>query len=924
MVIGREQSLSRAIALVQSGISVDVVGGRGSGRSTFLHALRARLSDAEWNVVSIRGVASLRQYPLAALHLAGIDPTGRSPQLLHEAAESLRALVSPGNCAILLDDWDDLDEASWGVVESIRREMGVPVVLSRLLGLRARHTPSGLAASTLEPSYVIDMLPLRFDDMEKALESYLHGSIEASTMSRIFAKSGGNIGLAVSLVDATTREGSLRIDAQTREWVAAGDLWSPGMRAVLEGYLENVDAQARDALEVIGIVGFAGLDTVRKLVDWGTLELLEERGLITYVPSRTQQLVTVVPPLLVELFRHEPLKSRHVRLTELVMDRVGGADSVEPFVADGAVSAFLAPEREALFIRLLHERARARRIVSAAEWQAEPTPAYAERYVGALMQTYTPAIRETVEQVFEDTVMSVGGLSDRAVFAATRAKWLAYVDHDVDGAVALLDQARGLALGPYERILDAATVEILVNTRGIPDGYENLLEVGENLPVDVRNVLWEVQLLLLVSTARFHDATRVYNALIDSGRPLTHAARTYHALALLGSGSHEKSLEMLQQSFAEAHGYLDIEGVRIYGAAAAICHIHSGDYSRMEDLFETIFATGDPTPFPAGVQLGILSVASLVEARRGHIASAERLAAEVDRLTAPDGPLPGQARAWAHVQLLAFNNNLADAATLMWDSSMALWSRGALYAGALGLLNSIEIDPLPERLERLQELFTDIPEATTLQAHASYLVALAAMDPDGVLHAGNRLELYGRIGLALAAYKDAADLAAALGQLFLRDEALQCEIAVRQAHPGGGVRRRALQGIRSGALRPRARGRTDGRSGPLQPGDRHPARAERENGRESPPPDPSQAGHHEQARARVAARETAALGRGRRQPRRKAVALAPESRSGVQGHRPRPGSRAGSAGDAIPDSRAPGRMLAQAQVIRLLGRNAAR
>ena len=286
---------------IQAGVSIDVVGSRGSGRSAFLKALRARVEQDEWTVVSVRGIASLRQHPLAALHLAGIGATsGQRPgPSLHETADSLRQALRASRSVLFLDDWDDLDESSWGVAESVRREYGVPIVLSRLQGLRARHTPSGLPASTLEPSYVIDMTPLRFEELETALEKYLSHPIEASTMSRVFAKSGGNIGLALSLVDATVRE--KRLVLRGGEWTATRDLWSSGLRAVLEAHLESLDDATRDALEIIAIVGVADIDTASQLVDWGTLELLEERRMITFIPSGDRQLVAVMPPLLVEL-----------------------------------------------------------------------------------------------------------------------------------------------------------------------------------------------------------------------------------------------------------------------------------------------------------------------------------------------------------------------------------------------------------------------------------------------------------------------------------------------------------------------------------------------------------------------------------------------------------------------------------------------
>ncbi|EYT60917.1 hypothetical protein [Microbacterium sp. UCD-TDU] len=421
MVVGRKRNLARAVDLIQAGISIDVVGGRGSGRTAFLGALRKRLEDSDWRIVTVRGIASLRHHPLAALHLSGIGKGSRTSAGLEETADALQSKLRHPRSALFLDDWDDLDESSWGIAESIRRATGIPVVISRLQGLRARHTPSGLVASTQESSYVIDMTPLDFENLELAISAHLNGPVEASTMSRIYAKSGGNIGLAISLVDATVRENLLV--RRGSEWVAARDLWSSGMRAVLEGYLENLDKSTRDALEIIAIVGVAGLETVRKLVEWDTLELLEERSLIAFVNRGPSQLITVTPPLLVEYFRHEPLSTRQIRLTELIIDRLGSSSSsTATILTERSNSLHTATEPDALFVRLLHERARARRIVMAAEWEANATPATAVRYVAALMDTYTPAADTDIRRVIGSTdLLSGGDRRPRAIAIPSRS-----------------------------------------------------------------------------------------------------------------------------------------------------------------------------------------------------------------------------------------------------------------------------------------------------------------------------------------------------------------------------------------------------------------------------------------------------------------------------------------------------------------------
>lgn len=784
MVVGREESLASAVDLIRAGVSIDVVGSRGSGRSAFLKELRARVEEDEWTVIAVRGIASLRQHPLAALHLAGIGAPGtqRPGANLHETAESLRQALRPQRSVLFLDDWDDLDESSWGVAESVRREYGVPIVLSRLQGLRARHTPSGLPASTLEPSYVIDMTPLRFEEMETALEGYLSGPIEATTMSRVFAKSGGNIGLALSLVDATVRE--QRLVMRSGEWTATRDLWSSGLRAVLEAHLESLDDATRDALEIIAIVGVADIDTASQLVDWGTLELLEERRMITFIPSGDRQLVAVMPPLLVEFFRHEPLTARRTRLTGQIVRQLSTPESVWSVLTEPQSSPHTSGARDALFVRLLQERARARRLVTAAEWEANPSASSAVRYIRALMHTHTPKVRDVITEVLSSPGAVSGDSASRADFFALRAEWTAYVDNDSARAISQLhDDA--LTVGDHAAMLGAVEVQLLANVGTVPDDFSSRLEVADDLPTTVKAVLLETQMSVLVSLGRFTDAKRVFT-LIEAleGEEQRHTPRVLLGLALFGTGDAGAALEVLQRGFDEAHGYLDIDGVRAFGTAAAMCHLASGDHAAVDELLEVIFSAGEPSPLPPGMQLSLLAIAAVVAIRRGQLTAGERLAADIEQLGAIDGPLPGQSNAWPRVQLLAFDGKVQQAAEVLARSGDALWQRGARFAGLMAELSAVEIDPTPDRLGVALAHAKEMPDAGGLTAHAAFVSALVARDPQSMLATVGELEGRGLTGTALSACRFARTWFAEAGDDSAQREALDREEQLRARHPG--------------------------------------------------------------------------------------------------------------------------------------------
>lgn len=751
MLVGRNRSLATAVSLLQSGTSIDVVGSRGSGRSAFLQSLRVLLENDNCKVITVRGVASLRQHPLAAMHLAGIggqsDSRASSIQL---TVEALRAQSHGPSSVLFLDDWDDLDESSWGVAESVRRTTGMPIVLSRLQGLRARHTPSGLAASTLEPAYVIDMDPIRFEELEQVLEAHLDGPIEIGTMSRLYAKSGGIVGLARSVLDAAVREGRLVNNHGT--WVAARDLWSPALRGVLEAHLENLGPEARDALEIIALVGVADVETVRKLVSWHTIELLEERAMLRIVPAGARQLVTVVPPLLVEFFRNEPLAARRIRLTELIVERLGSTDSVDLLIAHSVRSEALGDD-DALFVRLLQERARTRRIVTRAEWQESPDPRTAVQYVQALLQT--PGSDEQVVEVFEQTDSFGGEPSSLVALALLRAQWAAYVEGDVDLALKRL-KAETEGLGQFSRMADAGAVLIETHARGVPEDYAARLESTDDLPPDVQLALFESQLTVLISLGRFGDARRVSNGLSEQAKNSVGTGHNVlHGFVLLGQGEFDAALRWALRGIDEAHGYLDPDATRAHGYLAALCLSISGDYPATEEILDTLFAMGEPPVFPSTIQIGLLSIASMVAIRRGNVSLGERYAQEISGRDTPDGAFPAQARAWSEAQLLAFNGHPDQAADRLWESSVALWERGARFAAALGMLTALEIQTDPIRFADADAKMS-VLDSPYLVPHLEYLRARDAADAPALVALTGPLVQTGRPGLAVEALRLAA------------------------------------------------------------------------------------------------------------------------------------------------------------------------
>ncbi|WP_336653017.1 MULTISPECIES: helix-turn-helix transcriptional regulator [unclassified Leucobacter] len=753
-MIGRKQELALAIELITSGLSVDLVGTRNSGRSAFLRQLRRRFEDLEWRVLTVRGVASLRPYPLAALHMAGLgSPSSRgNATSLRETTVELIDQVREARSVLLIDDWDDLDESSWGVVETVRRATGVPTVSARLQGMRARHTPSGLAASTFEPSYVIELAPLSFEDMEQVVVEFLGGPIDISTMTSVFVRSGGNTGLALTLLEICRREDRI-VQQDNGEWIGTAELWSPRLRAVMEAYLELLDDELRDAIEMISLVGLSDVETVRKLVPWEALEVLEEQSLITTVTSSGHQLVAVVPQLLAEFLRHEPVGARRLRLTATISERLDSAESRS--IQHMIPTVFPDPlQQDALFIRLLQEQSQTRVAVAATEWERDRDPHSAVRYIRALSQVH--ADTGVIDKVLEQTEEAGASHADRAHLASYRAKWMAYVHRDIDGMRDYIEKCKQ-ELGDYGRLLDATEVRVLCNVQGIPADFAARLELTPNLPRASQTALLHTQLMVLTSLGRFEDALRVYGELesIDRGTSEEYTHHSFKSLALIGIGQFDDALRDLARGLDEARGDLELEAAYTFGTGVALCHLLSGDYDPIDAILDTFAATGDPLPFVPGVSLMLANIGAVVAVRRGHIELGHHYVDTLESRGLPDGAFPGQSLSWAKAQIQAFNGDLVGAQATLWDSAEQLWRRGSRFAAAIGFLGAIELRPERELLELVRERLAEI-DGAYVPAYQCYVEALIEEDPELMMTSYERTRAVGLDGIAVSSLRSAS------------------------------------------------------------------------------------------------------------------------------------------------------------------------
>lgn len=762
MFVGRERDLELAVSLLLDGMSIDLVGIQGSGRSSFLAALRSRLEDLGRTVVTLRGVPSLCQHPFGALFASGIiDPAvARGPGGVGEATDALIAATGGSPGVFVVDDGDAVDDVSRGIIDSARRRSGFPVVIVR---------PLGAAIAKTAPGYRIELGALGFGHVQHVIQERLGGAVDITTTAQIFSKSGGIVGLALCIVDIGVKERRISRASDGR-WQATGELWSPALRGIVETFLETLSDEAADTVTMLALIGVADVETARGLLDWGIVEQLENSGLVQFSTSGSRQFLTLTPPIIVDLVRNSPLTARRLRLTDLIASRVGVGHPIAIAATDSSSHVTSTANNSAVVSRMLQESIRGQVIAAGARWRDFSDPAGAEEYVRILLQAGAP--RADIQRVYDETDLSDPTDEHVTALAVLHANWTFNTLGDVDKAVNMI--ARHSDLDPDRRdVFLAAEVVIRTNDQGIPLELTERLQRARPSGMRARLSVWEALLYVAVVRGSFTEAGAIFELIAAADPERTrHSSWALYAYALVGDGKVAESLAISERGMREAHGRLDLDSVRAYGSAAVLSQLFIGDYEAVDRTLETLFSVGEGATMPRGFQISNLSVASVAAFQRGDLELGERYAAEVAQIGVTDGPLPGQNVSWSHSRMLSAHGDTEGAAEALWDSAEQLWDRGAYYSAALAYISSLELVPATDRLAHAC-LRISVVEGDFLRAAESYVRALVIANPDELIVAAHTLQASGRTGYAIGAFRAAQRLFEAAE----RSEDAQCALA---------------------------------------------------------------------------------------------------------------------------------------------------
>ncbi|WP_439591432.1 LuxR C-terminal-related transcriptional regulator [Microbacterium sp.] len=725
----RNELFLSAVDVLQSGRSLDIEGEHGSGRTHLLRRIGDYFAALGWKTIGARGLSSFAQVPLVALRVAGVEEAqdGRAASIA-AAVAAVSESISPGRTLIVVDDWDMLDPVSAGVLRTVQTEASVPILSSRLVH-RGRHDPV-LPTGAFTTTYAMRLPGMGYAELETALESAAGHRIDPATLSRVFAKSGGNVGLAAAVVDAAHRGGTLVVEDGVAH--ATGSLWTPSLRHMAEVILHPLSRRAVDALEILGLLGPIGIATAVRAVGVKRVSELEDRSFLSVVDVAGVPVVSIRPPLLVEYFRHESRAGRRSELLAVVDDVLADGAALE----DGATT----PRDAAVFVRLVHDRTRRRTLRAREAWHSAPTLATATALLSALELDGAHDAEE-----LDALVAAARGLDgaerERAEWESARLAERAGRG-DAASAVAelraratTLPREGGLLLG---RAAELESTFLVVPERDPLDGVDvSRFSAEAHAAVLRARAFW----MLARGLGEQADAVLAHRAAL--GAEPDPIADALVVVSHLTAERFDAAARLAAEGLAAAQRDLDATLIRMYAFLAALCASMDRRPDDADHILSESAFLGLAAPHPSLSFIGLKTMAAEMAARRGQRALMEQLLAEVDSAGLVDGPLVGQTSGMPYARMAFIEGGPTAAAAACLDAGDALWERGALFSAACCYLEAVTYVPDEEIWARVSDRIGEV-RMSGIVRQGRIAEALVRADTDALVAAIAELEAAGR------------------------------------------------------------------------------------------------------------------------------------------------------------------------------------
>ncbi len=195
--------------------------------------------------------------------------------MLTNAVETLRASKYS---VIGVDDIHLVDHLSATLLHQLAVEGAVRIVATARSGVPIPETVTAM----WKDGYLtrLDISPFTRSEVVALIEAALGGRLEGLSADLIWQASGGNPLFVRHLIDGALEAGNLK--QVNGVWQLRGRFYvTAKLAALLDSRLDNLDSPEMRALQLLAVDHPLALDLMGELADSGTLERLEQSGLIT-------------------------------------------------------------------------------------------------------------------------------------------------------------------------------------------------------------------------------------------------------------------------------------------------------------------------------------------------------------------------------------------------------------------------------------------------------------------------------------------------------------------------------------------------------------------------------------------------------------------------------------------------------------------
>lgn len=666
MVVRMGPAVREVIDRVNDRCDVLLLGERGSGKSTILHAVHARVSGGGTvGVLFTAGgtaeLATITRHPSAAGQV--FDHRSAVQWLTGELSGS-------GGGVVVVDDIDRVDRESLDVVEEVLRVRPRTQLVATAATDPARGRSEALARIVVERMpLVVRVPPLDLASVSALMAQVLGGPAEARLVASVLAQTGGNPRAVTAMLRAARAAGTI---------VECGGMWAgePGeerLDAIGLTFLPTLDERERAAVEILACAGPLQADALTGLVPSEVLSSLIAAGRVVGhdVPG-FGPVLAVAPPALAAAVRRATEPFRFQQMLREVRGHLGPGDALR----SAPESPRLPGEPGALQARVplaavTHERADARADRRRRSWTAERSVVAANGYLHLLLQD--PG-RDDVDEVIAGTLFGEGeDADDLARFAYYEARWAEWT-----GAAPRTVRAQVVARAPEhpDVIVDLAAVRDEARQQLVRDaGTPSPLPGAASTSGLVRSLVAEAEAAALLEAGHAVQAQLAIDSHLPSDDDEIDRPRlTSLAIeSLMVLGELDEAENRARAELRQAYDRADLLGVHVYACTLAEVLFFAGRPAQAWEALSASLQLGATGPLYVPCYRRGLAVGVILQANAGNAVLARVLLQELDRVANPSGdPSPS-----LDVLVLIAAATTDPGATATGDD---LWETGARYA----------------------------------------------------------------------------------------------------------------------------------------------------------------------------------------------------------------------------------------------------